>query len=84
MISGRRRWVGRVAHPGLADQLTLYQPEGADCAPLNTTSPPSSKQHPTSLSCLKDDTFFNFTSLQIPYSYKKKYRGNLLSYSVYQ
>ena len=30
---GRRRWVCRVAQPGLGDQLTLSQPEGADCAP---------------------------------------------------
>ena len=65
-------WAGwEIAHPGLAGQLTLSQPEGAYCAPHINACPPSFRQLPTSLSCLKDDTFFNFASLQIPYSYKK-------------
>ena len=33
----------------LADQLTLYQPEGADCAHHPITCPPSFRWHPTPL-----------------------------------
>ena len=31
---------GQLPTQVLADQLTLYQPEGADCAPYITTCPP--------------------------------------------
>ena len=32
---------GQLPTQVLADQLTLYQPEGADCVPHITTSPPN-------------------------------------------
>ena len=40
---------GQLPTEVLADQLTLYQPEGADCAHHPTSCPPSFRQLPTPL-----------------------------------
>ena len=40
---------GQLPTQVLADQLTLPQPDGADCVPYITTCPPSFRQLPTSL-----------------------------------